>query len=105
VRDRKIMSDQSVNWRTVQMFLGEEGVSEVEVDADNAFNVKCSCQSYGKFKKCKHATFVLNKIEANDGHYGVQIPDTIDDEIAMAALNDEESFRDFVIRYGKIEVL
>jgi hypothetical protein len=105
VRDRKIMSDQAVSWRTVQMFLGEEGVSEVSVDAENAFNVKCSCQSYNKFKKCKHANFVLNKIEANDGHYGVQIPDTVDDDIAFEALNNEASFRDFVIKYGQIEVL
>jgi len=43
------MSEQDVNWRTVQMFLGEEGVSEVSVDADNAFNVRCTCPSYSKF--------------------------------------------------------
>jgi hypothetical protein len=103
VRDRKIMSE--VNWRTVQMFLGEEGVSEVCIDADNALNIKCTCPSYNKFKKCKHSTFVFNKVSENDGHYGVQIPDTVDDEIAFAALNDESSFRDFVIKYGKIEVL
>jgi len=35
----------------------------------------------------------------------VQIPDTVDDEVAFEALNNEESFRYFVIRYGKIEVL
>ena len=87
------------------MFLGEEGVSEVSVDADNAFNVRCTCPSYSKFKKCKHSNFVLNKIEDNNGHYGVQIPDTVDDEVAFEALNNEESFRYFVIRYGKIEVL
>ncbi len=99
------MSDSQVSWRTVQMFLGDEGVSEVCIDAENARNVKCSCPSFNKFSKCKHVNFVSNKITENDGHYGVQIPENIDDDIAFAALSDEESFRDFVIKYGKIEVL
>lgn len=94
-----------VSWRTVQIFLGDEGVSEVCIDADNAFHAKCTCQSFAKFKKCKHTDFVLQKIKDNNGHYGVQIPDTVDDDIAFEALNDPESFRYFVIRYGKIEVL
>ena len=99
------MEENEISWRTVQLFLGDEGVSEVLIDAANAFNAKCTCPSFSKFKKCKHTSFVLEKIEDNHGHYGVQIPDTVDDEEAFEALNDPESFRDFVIKYGKIEVL
>lgn len=87
------------------MFLGDEGVSEVCINSMNAKQVKCSCASFNKFSKCKHANFVLNKISENDGHYGVQIPENIDDDVAFEALSSEEGFRDFVIKYGKIEVL
>jgi hypothetical protein len=99
------MSENEISWRTVQLFLGEEGVSEVCIDAMDALNVKCTCPSFSKFRKCKHASFVLNKIDKNDGHYGVQIPENIDDDIAFEALEDEEAFRAFIIKYGKIEVL
>jgi hypothetical protein len=92
-------------WRTVQFFIGDEGVSEVELDTDDSRLVRCSCQGFTLTKKCKHQAFVLAKVEASNGNYGVQIPSDIPDELAFDTMDDADGWRNFVIKYGKIEVL
>jgi hypothetical protein len=36
--------NMEIDWRTVQLFLDDSGVSEVEIDAEDATNVRCSCK-------------------------------------------------------------
>lgn len=97
--------EMDINWRTVQFFIGEEGVFEVMVDADDHRKVKCSCPSFSKAAKCAHTLKVRMRMRENDGHYRIQVPDTIDDETVFAAMESAESFREFLIKYGKVEVL
>jgi hypothetical protein len=92
-------------WRTVQFFIGEEGVSEVEVDTDDTRIARCTCKVFTSTKRCKHSSWVLEKISSNNGNFAVQVPDYVPDELAFDVMDDVEAWRDFVIKYGKIEVI
>lgn len=97
----------AIDWRTVQLFLDENtfGVFEVQLDADNNRKIRCDCPSFGNSARCKHTRFVKAKLESNDGHYAIQIPEEISDEEALHAMSDASLFRKFIIKYGKVEVL
>lgn len=97
---------QMVNdWRTVQLFLEENGVFEVQVDSINKSLVRCTCRGTKPQAKCAHAKFVRDNMLQNDGHYAVHIPVEIDEEVAFEAMESAESFRNFIIKYGKVEVI
>lgn len=93
------------DWRTVQLFLEENGVFEVQVDSINKMLVRCTCRGAKPQAKCAHAKFVRDNMLENDGHYSVHISAEIDEELALEAMDNAESFRDFIIKYGKVEVI
>jgi hypothetical protein len=94
-----------ISWRTVQVFLDEDGVCEVDVDSENNTKVRCSCMAFSRLARCKHAKFVKDKMSNNNGHYAIQIPVNVDDALAAEAIKTSEGFREFVIKYGKVEVI
>lgn len=94
-----------IDWRTVQLFLGDEGVSEVSIAEHDSSKVRCTCSVFASSSKCKHTRWVRIRMEENNGVFSVKVPDTMDDEEAMDALQNTENFRDFVIKYGKVVVL
>lgn len=93
------------DWRTVQLFIGDNGISEVEVDSLNSKNVRCTCTGSAATGRCPHVKYVKNTMLKNDGHYTVSIPVELDEEEVEIAMKTAESFREFIIRYGKVEVL
>ena len=93
------------DWRTVQLFLEENGVFEVQVDALSKFRIRCTCRGPKPQNKCAHAKFVYENMLENEGHYSVHIPVEIEEEIALEAMEDAASFREFIIKYGKVEVI
>ena len=94
-----------IDWRTVQLFLDDSGVSEVEIDAEDSTNVKCNCKVFFRSSRCKHTKYVRNEIENNDGNYAIKVPVDIDDDEALEAMSSSETFREFIIKYGKVEVI
>lgn len=98
-------TEMEIDWRTVQLFLDENGVHEVEVDVDSSKKVRCTCSSFKATARCRHAKFVKTQIEENSGNYSIQIPVDISDEEALKAMSSAVSFRDFIIKYGKVEVI
>jgi hypothetical protein len=94
-----------INWRTVQVFLETAGVFEVEVDQTNNKKARCTCPAFGNSARCKHVKFVKQQMEQNDGHYSVSIPVDIPDEEAIKAMATAEDFREFILKYGKVEVI
>ena len=92
-------------WRTLQFFLGEEGVSEVSVAEEDSTKVRCDCPQFLKKAKCKHSKWVRDRMAQNNGVFNMRISDTINDEETMDAVNDAYLFRDFVIKYGKAQVI
>lgn len=97
--------DVKSDWRTVQLFLDDNGVSEVEVDSSRPGIARCNCQKYKSRAKCGHVSFIKKIMDENGGHYTVHIPVEIEDEEAEAAMSNAKSFREFIIKYAKVEVL
>jgi hypothetical protein len=93
-------------WRTVQLFISAQaaGVFEVEVDTETK-KLRCSCPKWKKFFECKHTRFVYQRMRFNDGHYSILVPDEVSEELALDAQDTPEKFREFVVKYAKIEVL
>lgn len=94
-----------IEWRTLQLFLGDEGISEVSVDASDIRKVRCNCKMFLKIARCKHANFVRTKLDTNKGAYDFKVPEDVDEDELSFASQDVEGFRNFIIKYGKIEVL
>jgi hypothetical protein len=97
--------EMNISWRTVQMFISDEGVAEVEIDADLKDKIRCSCKAYSVSSKCRHIKFVKNRMEEGEGHYVVQVPEDVDDDEAIDAMKDPSKWRAFVIKHGEVEVL
>lgn len=97
----------SKEWRTVQVFLSEKGVHEVEIDVTNKIKIRCNCSSYKKFFPCAHANYVRNNlVDGEDGlSYSISVPVDVDDEEAFKALENPEKFREFVLKHGKVLVI
>jgi len=93
-------------WRTVQLFLSSQGagIFEVEVDTETK-NMRCSCPVWQKLYSCKHTLFVGTKMKMNRGHYSILVPDEVPESVAEEANEDPKKFRDFVVKYAKVEVL
>lgn len=98
-------SQMDIDWRTVQLFLSEDGIAEVEIDSDNSSKVRCSCPQFQRQARCKHQRKVKMAIAENHGQYTVMVPEDIPEEIALTAMEDSKAMREFIIRYAKIEVL
>lgn len=94
-----------IEWRTVQLFLGSEGISEVQIDHENHVKLRCSCAEFNKIARCKHTRHVRAAMKENEGHYSIEIPEMIEDAEAIVAMLNADTFRDFVIKYGKVKVI
>lgn len=92
-------------WRTVQQFISYQGsgIFEVEVNTDTS-EVRCNCPVWAKRGSCKHAVFVNLRIK-DHGHYSILIPNEVPEEEALEANETPQKFREFIVKYGKIEVL
>lgn len=101
------MKGQSVDsaWRIVQQFISEQavGIFEVEVNTDTK-ETRCNCPIFLKKDSCKHVQFVNFRIR-NTGHYSILIPNDVPEEMAFEANDDAKKFREFVVKYAKVEVL
>lgn len=93
------------DWRLIQIFLADEGVFEVEADADDYTKMRCSCPVSNGARRCKHIKLIRKRIDDNDGTYRIQIPSDVTDEMVMEASEDPELFRELMLHYSKIEVL
>ena len=92
-------------WRTVQQFISYQGtgIFEVEVNIDTT-ETRCNCPVYAKKGSCKHVMFVNMRIKES-GHYSILIPTEVPEELAVEANENPQKFREFIVKYGKIEVI
>ena len=93
--------------KLVQIFLSESlnpgGVYEVSYTTNKTF--VCTCPGFEGRNKCKHVKYVDEKVRANNGTYPLEVSKKVTEEAADRASESPEAFRDFLIKYGKIEVL
>jgi hypothetical protein len=94
-----------IDWRTVQFFLSDEGVHEVEADAEEYKRMRCTCDVYKQGKRCKHVRYVKNIIEENNGVFSVRLPEDVSDETIKTAMEDADLFRDLLLHHAPIQVL
>ena len=95
----------SSSWRTVQQFISEQAIGVFDVDVNTETKeTRCNCPVWLKRGSCKHVQFVNFRIK-HTGHYSILVPNEISDEMAVEANEDPDKFREFVVKYAKIEVL
>jgi len=96
-----------IDLRLVQVFLSKTqtpgpGIFEVSSNEDGV--LFCTCPGYKARSSCKHTKFVSARTSTNDGHYPLEISSRATDEDVLKAKKSNDAFRDFVIKFGKIEV-
>ena len=92
--------------RTVQFFISETlnpgGIYEVKINADKA--LICTCPGFAGRGICNHTKFVSARVKQNKGTYPLEVSTRCTKEEAEQAVESHEAFREFIIKYGKIEV-
>lgn len=92
------------DWQITQLFISETGVHEVYVNLDSK-KLKCNCDGFSSRSACKHTRFVSQRMKDNNGVYPVQVSNKASESESSLASLDPKMFRDFLLKYGKIEAL
>lgn len=94
------------DWRTIQMFLSprQPAIYEVEINLD-APDARCSCPTFKGRKTCRHTKFVMARMDSHGGNYPLLVHEDAEKSDISQVMSTPDSFRQFVVRYGKIEVL
>lgn len=94
--------------RLIQVFLSQQegapGPNIFEVSTDKEKHLECNCPGFVVKKICKHVKLVGARIELHGGVYPFEFADTVTTSQITAAMKTEQQFRDFIIKYGKVEV-
>ena len=93
--------------KLIQVFLSQTqtpgpGIYEVSVDGEEVLH--CTCPGYRGRGTCKHTKFVSSRIKNNDGNYPLEISSKATIEEAEKAKESNDNFREFILKFGKIEV-
>ena len=94
--------------RLVQLFLTDNqvpGPSVYEVGVDYSGKAICNCATFKTRRSCKHSKFVQTRLDTNNGLYKIELIEKPTLEEAKNAGSSEQSNRDFIIKFGKVEVL
>lgn len=98
----------SGEFKLIQVFLSASssnpGPGIFEVSGDEEQNLRCTCPGFSIKGICKHTRYVFERIKLNNGVYPIEISTKASEVEASLAKEDPESFRDFLLKYGKIEV-
>lgn len=87
--------------KTIQFFVSINGVDEVMADKNS--KLSCTCDGFTTRKRCKHITWC--ELELSQGTFPIQVDKATPDHAIKKAKESDEAFRDFLIRYGKIEAI
>jgi len=98
------MTEPKMYWMITQLFLSDTGVHEVDVHY-SSHKLRCDCDGFKTRGNCKHARFVKERMNKNNGIYPVEVSSKVDKEISIAASEDPKAFRELLLKYGKIEAL
>lgn len=93
--------------KLIQIFLSQSTSAlpaVFEVSAKKDHSLFCTCPGYGAKGTCKHTRFVKARIDNNRGTYPLEISSKATTEDIESSKTSNKDFRDFVIKFGKIEV-
>ena len=93
--------------KLVQIFLSQNatpgpGIYEVSITAEKEFI--CTCPGFAGRKTCIHTKFVTARVKQNNGTYPLRISTSCTEADADKAMESDESFREFIIKFSEIEV-
>lgn len=91
-------------WQATQLFLSETGVHEVDINLDSK-KLRCNCPGFSTRTACKHTRFVTERMKTNGGIYPVEVSSKASKSESSFASLDPKLFREFLIKYGKIQAL
>lgn len=91
-----------IEWRTLQFFLGDQGVAEVSADINKPKKLRCTCQQFQTWARCKHAEYVRSAMKKANGVYIIDIPGEVPKEAEEVAFDDVYEFRQFLLKYGAV---
>lgn len=96
----------AAEWRTIQLFLStrQPAIFEVEINLDDS-DARCNCPTFKGRSACRHTKFVTARMDRNDGHYPLLIHENAANADISDVMTSAKSFREFVVKYGKVEVL
>lgn len=100
------MLDQNIS--LLQQFLTYSitaGPTIIEVGTTNNGKVVCNCSRFIANTSCKHARFVKYSMEKNNGIYDNGISHRATQEDKNKASLSSKNRREFVARFGTIEVI
>lgn len=93
--------------KLVQIFLSQSatpGPGIYEVSITNEKDFICTCPGYAGRKTCIHTKFVTARVKQNNGTYPLRISTRCTEEDADKAMESNEAFREFIIKFSEIEV-
>jgi len=94
--------------RLLQIFItyseGKTGPSIFEVNSDKEKNLICNCPGFKSKDNCKHVALIESRISKNNGVYQFDFSKKVTAEELREAMKTETSFRELVIKYGRVEV-
>lgn len=96
----------ATDWRTLQVFLSprQPAIYEVEMDLDTQ-TIRCTCPTFKGRKACRHTKFVSARMEGNNGNYPMLVHERAEAEDIKDVMSSSDKFREFVVKYGRVEVL
>ncbi len=106
MKDTPMLADLKL----VQVFLpntnnGASGVYEVSY-SETSNKYHCTCPGFSSRNTCKHVKFVKARVDSNDGKgYPLEISSRATSEDAEKAKRSTKDFREFIIKFGKVEVI
>ena len=103
-------TELAADWRMVQVFLSarQPAIYEVEIDMDKSkpdTATRCSCPTYRRNNKCRHTEWIQQQMVTHDGKYPLRIHRSAGVDNMHHVMGSASAFRDFVVRYGRVEVL
>lgn len=94
--------------KPLQFFLDPSGVSTVSLEADER-TLSCDCIAYRRSKDqtCKHVLWVNDRVDPKTGAFPVQVSKRATEDEMRNAFGgaDMATYRDFLFKYGRVEVL
>lgn len=98
------MSD--IDLKLVQVFLSQSSSipAVFEVSARKDHSLHCTCPGYSSKNTCKHTRFVKARIDHNDGIYPMEISNKASHAEMQKAQESNKDFREFILKFGKVEV-
>ena len=95
------------SYRLLQIFLSTKDTSHpgiFEVSIGLGDDLRCNCPGFVGRETCRHISYVKTKMESNNGVYPLAISSKASAYDTEISKSSNRTMRDFIIKFGKIEV-